>query len=176
MPRHLLTLLLLLGLTACGTAYRNTDVPMVAQADFEPEDYLGTWYEIARYPVPFQRGCTATQATYAPLAPGRISVLNTCRDGSPDGPLKQIEGTADIVGPGQLKVQFPSVPFVRSDYWVLWVDETYQTALVGVPNGRAGWILARTPEISPEARAQAEAVLRANGNDPTQLIEVAHAR
>ena len=47
-----------------------------------------------------------------------------------------IGGEARIVGPGRLKVRLDGVP-VQADYWVLWVDEGYRTAAVGVPSGRA---------------------------------------
>lgn len=163
-------------LAACGTAYRDTSVPMVTKADFDPDRYLGTWYEIARFPVPFQRGCTATTATYGAVDADTISVLNQCRDGSPDGPLKSIQGTADIVGPGKLRVQFSSVPFVRAPYHVLFVDNAYQIAVVGVPNGRAGWILARSPQISEARRADAEEVLRGAGYAVDLLYDVPHAQ
>ena len=47
--------------------------------------YLGTWYEIASFPQSFQRGCTATTATYTLRDGGQLDVLNRCRLGSPDG-------------------------------------------------------------------------------------------
>ena len=174
--RFIIALCALVLLTACGTQYRDTTAPMTAQADFEAARYLGTWYEIARYPVPFQEGCTATTATYQAVDDHTISVVNQCRQGDPDGPLDQIKGSARIVAPGQLKVRFNSVPFLRAPYWVLWVDQDYQTAVVGVPNGRAGWILARSPEIDAETRAKANDVLRENGYDPTALIETVQPR
>lgn len=65
------------------------------------------------------------------------------------------------------------MPFVRGDYWVLWTDADYETAVVGVPSGGAGWILARTPDLSASRRAEAEAVLRANGYDVERLMDVA---
>ena len=94
---------------------------------------------------------------------------------APDGPAERIAGTARIVAPGELKVKFANVPFVAADYWVLWVDEDYETAVVGVPSGRAGWILARTPTIDPARRAQAEAVLARNGYDPARLYDLPQA-
>ena len=168
-------LLALLALTACGTQYRDTSQPIVAKQDFDAARYLGTWYEIARFPVPFQTGCTATTATYGAVDEDTISVLNACRQDTPQGPLKQIKGTADIVGPGKLKVQFNGIPFVKGDYWVLFVDNSYETAVVGVPNGKAGWILARSPQITDEKRADTEEVLRGAGYDVSQLIDVPHA-
>lgn len=172
--RRILLLIALTLMTACGTQYRDPSSPITAQADFDPSRYLGTWYEIARFPVSFQEGCTATTATYGLIDDTTVSVVNRCRDGSPDGPLREIKGTATIEGPGQLRVRFSSVPFARAPYWVLWVNDTYEIAVVGVPNGRAGWILARRPEITEETRMQAEDILRANGYDTSALIEVEH--
>ena len=145
-----LCLLVCVLLAGCAT-YRDRDVPIAAQADFQPARYLGLWFEIARYPVRFEEGCTATTAEYGRIDATTISVVNTCRQGSPDGPAERISGSARVVGPGRLKVSFDSVPFVSADYWVLWVDEDYRTAVVGVPSGRAGWILARTPGSAPTA-------------------------
>ena len=173
----------LLLLAACGTplpnekvgglfeVYRDTSVPIASKAVFDPARYLGTWYEVARYPVPFEVGCVKVTAEYAMQDDGNISVFNTCRN--PDGSTKsEIKGSAEIVGPGRLKVSFPSVPFGASDYWVLWVDEGYRTAVVGAPNGRSGWILNRDPQIPRDRLNAAREVLDFNGYDLTKLMEV----
>jgi apolipoprotein D and lipocalin family protein len=173
-PRFSNLLLVLFLMAACGTPYRDTTAPITAQADFDPVRYTGTWFEIARFPVPFERGCTATTATYEILNDSLLSVVNTCRAETPEGPLRRIEGTAEIVAPGRLRVRFATVPFIRAPYWVLWVDDTYETAVVGVPNGRAGWILARQSQISAAKRQKAEEVLLANGYDPSRLLKVRH--
>jgi apolipoprotein D and lipocalin family protein len=161
-------------LTGCGVffeSYRDPDVTIASQANFDPTRYLGTWYEVARFPVVFEAGCVGVTAEYGLIDDDTISVLNTCRNA--DGSVKStILGSADIVGPGRLKVQFPSVPFVRSDYWVLWVDEGYRTAVVGAPNGRSGWILNRDPQISPDRLAAAREILSFNGYDLSRLQEI----
>ena len=151
--------------------YRDTDVPIVSKALFEPERYLGTWYEVARYPVPFEAGCVGVTAEYAAIDAETISVKNTCRN--PDGSERSvIDGTAEIVGPGRLEVSFPSVPFGAADYWVLWTDEGYRTAVVGAPNGRSGWILNRDPEIPEDRLKAAREVLDFNGYDLDRLMMV----
>lgn len=151
--------------------YRDIDTPIASQALFDPARYLGTWYEIARFPVPFEVGCVGVTAEYGDLGDDRVSVLNTCRN--VDGTVRSvIEGTAQIVGPGQLKVSFPSVPFGAADYWVLWVDGDYRTAVVGAPNGRSGWILNRTPTISPDRLKAAQDVLAFNGYALDRLLIV----
>ena len=153
------------------SVYRDTEAPIASKAVFEPERYLGLWYEVARYPVPFEAGWVGVTAEYGKRDDGLISVLNICRnlDGSE---RSRIEGTAEIVGPGRLKVRFPSVPFVAADYWVLWTDETYRTAVVGAPNGRSGWILNRDPDIPADRLNAARAVLEFNGYDLSRLVEV----
>lgn len=151
--------------------YRDTDAPIASKALFEPARYLGTWYEIARFPVPFEAGCVGVTAEYGAIDDQTISVKNTCRN--PDGSIKSvISGTAEIVGPGRLEVTFPSVPFGASDYWVLWTDADYRTAVVGAPNGRSGWILDRAPQIPADRLAAAREVLDFNGYDLTRLMEV----
>ena len=171
--------LFVLALAGCATqdsgglfsVYRDTDAPIASKALFEPERYLGVWYEVARYPVPFQTGCVGVTAEYGLRDDGLLSVLNICRN--PAGAeTARIEGTAEIVGPGRLKVRFPSVPLVAADYWVLWTDEDYRTAVVGAPNGRSGWILNRTPEIRADRFEAARDILEFNGYDLTRLLEV----
>lgn len=164
-------ILLLAGLAGCGVlgSYRDTGQPIAAKADFVPERYVGLWYEVARYPVIFQTGCRGVTAEYGLREDGQISVLNICRraDGSE---RSRISGAAEIVGPGRLKVRFPSVPFGAGDYWVLWTDADYQTAVVGSPGGRAGWILHRAPVIAEQDLQQAKEALIANGYDPSRLV------
>ncbi len=160
--------------SGCGffTVYRDTDVPISSKAVFDVERYMGLWHEVARFPVPFQTGCVGVTAEYALKDDGTVSVLNICRN--PDGTEKsRILGTAEPIGPARLEVRFTSVPFVVGDYWVLWTDEDYQTAVVGAPNGRSGWILNRTPTIRADRLQTARDILAFNGYDVSQLMEIA---
>ena len=164
--------LLMTAVVSCGLvlpSYRDTDVPIRSMAVFDPAAYAGTWYEIASFPVPFQKGCTRTTAQYEVLADGSLGVLNSCRKGTFDGPVDQIAGSARAVGPGRLEVRLEGVPVV-ADYWVLWVDEGYRTAVVGVPSGRAGWILNRDPQIPSDRLKAAQDVLAFNGYDLEELV------
>lgn len=147
-------------LSACvGQSYRDTSVQMTSMAVFDAQKYAGLWYEVARFPAPFQKGCTNTEAEYAVIAPGTLSVRNSCMK---EGRLSVIEGSANVVGPGRLKVRLGSIPFA-GDYWVLWVDEGYRTAVVGAPSGKVGWILNRTPDIPKDRLKAARQVLDFNG-------------
>ncbi len=151
--------------------YRDRSVPIGSALNFSTDRYAGTWYEVARYPVPFETGCVGVTAEYAALPDGGLSVTNTCR--TPEGTIRStIKGRADVVGPGRLKVSFDSIPF-PADYWVLWIDEGYRTAVVGAPNGRSGWILNRDPNIPADRLKAAREVLEFNGYDLGRLVKVA---
>lgn len=141
-------------------------------AVFDPVRFAGLWYEVASFPTPFQSGCTATQADYGVVSETRLSVRNSCIR---DGALSVIEGSADVAGPGRLLVRLDGVPFA-ADYWVLWVDNQYRTAVVGTPSGRAGWILNREPAIASDRLAAAEDVLRFNGYDVSALQRTAQGQ
>ena len=65
----------------------------------------------------------------------------------------------------KLAVNFAPIPLPKGDgnYWVLYLDPDYQTALVGSPNGSYLWLLARTKTISAEQRAALNAAAERNG-------------
>lgn len=164
-----------LGVAGCASdSYRDTDVPMVADESLDVDRYLGLWYEIARFPNRFERDCTGVTAEYGARDDGRISVLNTCRKGSPDGPVETAEGVAEVVGPGRLTVSFvPWLPFAKGDYWVLDVDPAHSVAVVGEPSGKTGWILAREPALDEAEFDKAVSVLQTMGYDTSYLQLVA---
>ncbi|MGB3406558.1 MAG: lipocalin family protein [Jannaschia sp.] len=170
-------LLACLALVAgCSTAvvapllptYRDQSVTIASKADFDAAEYAGRWYEIARFPVVFQNGCAGAIAEYTAPEDGKIRLRNTCLD---DGgrPTTSITGRATVTGPGRLDVALTGVPFI-APYWVLWTDEGYRTAVVGQPDGRAGWILNRDAAIPADRLAAALEVLRFNGYDTDKLI------
>jgi apolipoprotein D and lipocalin family protein len=142
-------------------SYRDTSVPIASKADFDPARLSGRWYEVARFPVPFQEGCAGAIAEYGPPEGGALSVRNICLDVE-GRVLRTIEGSARPAGPGRLSVRLDGVPFVAA-YWVLWADEAYRTAVVATPDGRAAWILNRDANIPPDRFAAAIEVLDFNG-------------
>jgi apolipoprotein D and lipocalin family protein len=164
-----------LALAACASAeYRDTSVPIEPVARVDLGRYAGKWYEIARFPNRFEEGCAGVTAEYALRDDGRVDVLNTCRKGGPGGPAETAEGVARATDASnaRLAVKFVEwLPF-EGDYWILHLDDEYQVAAIGNPAGTTGWILARTPEISPEARADAIAALERNGYETERLLEV----
>lgn len=109
--------------------------------------FLGTWYEIARYPNDFEQDCQGVTAQYSLKDSGKIRVVNTCRD-SDGRTTDRIEGVArvdDRRTNAKLKVSF-FWPF-SGPYWIIDLDADYQYAVIGEPSRRFFWILSRTPTM-----------------------------
>lgn len=112
------------------------------------ERYMGRWYEIASFPSRFQpKNGVNTRATYKLNGDGTVNVLNETWN---DGKRGSIEGTAFKADPksdeAKLKVRFYVPPFlpiipVTGDYWVLYIDDDYQVALIGQPSRKYLWVM-----------------------------------
>jgi apolipoprotein D and lipocalin family protein len=136
--------------------------------------YTGNWYEIANFPQSFQRGCTASTATYAARSDGDIDVLNRCRQGSVDGPEKSARGRARVVDKAsnaKLEVSFFR-PF-WGDYWIVDLGANYEFAVVGHPSRDYLWILSRMPTMDSQVYDAIVARLAAQGYETKRLVRTA---
>ena len=134
---------------APGLAAEREPLETVDSVDLER--YLGKWYEIASYPMRFQKGCTATTATYSLRDDGLIKVVNRCRKDSLDGKAKEAVGRARVVDRetnAKLEVSFFG-PF-WGDYWIIDLGPDYEYAVVGHPSRDYLWILSRTPTLDDD--------------------------
>ena len=165
--------MLLAGLlSACGA-----DKPLATVNQVDLERYSGTWYEIARLPQWFQRGCYNSTASYSLNEDGTVRVVNRCkREGKEPS---EAEGTARVV-PGsdnaKLKVRFDSwisrlLPTItEGNYWIIALNQDYQTVVIGEPSRKYLWILARTPEL-PDDQYQALVQLAENKGFPVDELQ-----
>ena len=124
---------------------KEVDNSTVSQLDIH--QFMGKWFEIARYDHSFERDMTNVTAEYYLLDDGKIEVINR---GFKNGEPKRIVGKAKqpqpIDYPGRLKVSF--FLWFYSDYYILDLDKDYQYAIIGSSSDKYLWILSRTPEMS----------------------------
>jgi|SRR5471032_523551 len=139
--------------------------------------YQGTWYELARMPMFFQRNCAQSEAHYVLKDDGNIGVTNRCR--TIEGKWEQATGTASPQVPGKtdklwvvfdnwFSRLFPGL--AKGDYWVLYIGDGYKTAVVGNPDRKYLWLLSRTAQVSEETKQELLAKARQQGYDTTKLI------
>lgn len=133
--------------------------------------YVGKWYEIAKIPNRFQKKCARNvTATYRLLADGDIEVINRCIQA--DGKVEDITGVAKVVDRktnSKLKVSFfrpLGISLFWGDYWIIGLGPDYEYALVGTPDRKYGWILARKPSLDPSQLDEIYHLLRRQGYQP----------
>ena len=165
-----------LGACATTTTERRQLPALETVPHVDLSRYLGTWYEIASFPQDYQRGCTATTATYTLRDDGMIDVVNRCRLGSPQGKEKTAHGRARVVDRttnAKLEVSFFR-PF-WGDYWIIELGQDYSYAVVGHPARDYLWILSRTPTMSPDRYQNILGRLRAQGYETSRLVPTLQA-
>nr|WP_099559886.1 lipocalin family protein [Stenotrophomonas geniculata] len=153
--------------------------PLKTVADLKLPRYLGTWYEIARLPMRHEpEGCTDVSAHYTLLDNGNVGVTNRCRM---DGEVEEATGEACAVDndSARLEVSFlPKglrwLPFAKGDYWVIQVAPDYSVALVGSPDRKYLWLLAREPQLDATVQDHYLASARLQGFDLSELIQTPH--
>ena len=101
-------------------------------SNFNLEQYLSTWYDIAHLPMKRQ-----------PEDSTDISAVQSLNE---NGKVDEAIAEAIIVDAEHAKLEIRflpeglhRIPFTKGDYWVLKIDPDYQTALVGEPNKEYLW-------------------------------------
>ncbi len=176
MKQHLL-LWALVATFASSAAVAQTDKsPLQPIASLDVARYMGTWYEIAKYPNSFQNKCARnTRADYQSKPDGTVQVRNRCV--MADGQTTEALGAARQVGPAdspKLQVRFAPawlsfLPWVWGDYWVIDLDPQYQLVAVSEPKREYLWVLSRTPTVEPAAYQALLVRLAPRGFDMTRL-------
>lgn len=140
-------------LAGCWSSLPEDPPEVVAAVDLER--YAGLWYEIARLPVFFQDAEDRATARYTLNADGTIDLVNTAI--RPDGTTRSVTGTAvPVPGSNNAKLRvtidnffarlFGSPP-EYGNYWILELADDYSLALVGSPDRKTLWLLARKPQV-----------------------------
>ncbi len=167
--KKLILLLLSFALNGClGMPDSVTPV-----SNFEIQNYLGKWYEIARLDHSFEDGLSQVTAEYTLKDDGGVSVLNKGFLAE-ENRWKEAEGKAyfvDSESDGYLKVSFFG-PFYGS-YVVFDLDrEDYHYAFVSGPNTDYLWLLARTPTVEQNIIDKFVTMAKERGFDTENLIFV----
>ncbi len=171
---------ILLGLAATTMVYAQAK-PLHVADKVELDKYLGVWYEIARKPMSFQNQCDSNvTATYTFNENGNVLVDNRCT--MKDGQQSHAIGEAFVQNAPfntKLKVSFlPEairwLPAGRGDYWILKIDENYQTVLVGEPSRKYMWVLSRDPHPDQHVINEYLDYAKSVGYDLKNLIRTKH--
>lgn len=168
--------ILLVIVACCLTGGRHHVAPLPTVPCVDLARYAGAWHEIARLPNLFQATCACSQARYEPRPDGSLTVINSCV--TRRGRRREVVGRAEPVpcsGNARLRVRFTGIASLapvpqEANYWIIALDDDYQWAMVGTPDRRFLWILARDTRLPPDVYAGLVERARGLGFDVARLV------
>ncbi len=156
--------------TSCASIPQGVD----AVTSFEKDNYLGKWYEIARFDFKFEKGLNNTTAEYTLRNDGKIKVTNRGYDYEKKE-WREAIGKAKFTGSdttAMLKVSFFG-PFY-SGYNVIALDNDYKYALVCGTSFDYLWILSREKSIPEAIKKDYLAKAKELGFNTSKLLWIEH--
>lgn len=166
-------------LSACSERM-SPEAEQAIVPSFDPTQYVGTWYEIARLDNRFEKGLEQVTAQYSIEADGTLKVVNRGFNAKKNdwseavGKAKFVDAAnTDGTRTGRLKVSFFG-PFY-GEYNILELDKPYYNYAL-VSSGRDYlWILSRTPQLTYPIKQHLMAKAKALGFATDQLLFIRQA-
>jgi apolipoprotein D and lipocalin family protein len=163
------TMLLAFILSLVTTTAAQTVTPI---SKLDLDKFMGTWYQIERYPIKSQRHCVSDAMMLYAFGDKKSSfqIVTSClmKDGNSDS--WNFKGKLDKGGSGAMKVN--RIWPLTAKYWVLATGPAYEWALVGSPGHNSLWVLSKSKTLPPDVLAAIEAQAVAQGFNTTKLVKM----
>jgi apolipoprotein D and lipocalin family protein len=162
-----------LVLYACSDESVRSMPELRAGANIDLSRYMGTWYVIANVPYFAERGKVATRDVYTLDTDGNIETTYVYRK-TFDGSEKTMSSLGMVQpGTGNARWIVSMWWLIRADYLVLEVAPDYSWALIGQPNRKLAWVLARNPAMDDTLYSLLIEKFRGYGYDSARFARVA---
>ncbi len=163
------------GLAGCQVAPKTSWTEPL-QAMNQPVDlnrFMGEWRVIAHIPTFIEKQAYNAVERYELSPDGTIATTYTFNKGDFDGPLKTYRPKGFVHNHetnAEWRMQFVW-PF-KAAYLILYLDEHYETTVVGVPDRDYVWIMARSKTIPENRYDELLGLLAETGHDLSKLRRV----
>ena len=175
--RRIAAALALVALGACaaeipppvpsGPSYRDQTAPIGITSRFDAKKFEGVWYVRAGFdPALGRMAFRMIDTAKGPamrLGAFVCDPAGVCGDFAEDLPVKRM-------AKGRYSVRMPDGK--TREFWVLWVDEGFRTAVLGNKTGDFGWIVDRSTKGGADRIKAAREILDFNGYDVSRLRTV----
>ena len=163
-------------LTACADAPKNpnprADVPLTnAQVDLPK--YMGRWYIVAHIPYFLEKDMVEMHTTYLLRDDGKVAETFEAKKGGFSGDAKKYE-LLDTPDPKTGNAYWSVQLFwpISASQTTIYVDDAYQTTLIGYKDKSLGWVFSRTPEISDAKYQEMLKIFEQQGYDVSKFRKV----
>ena len=149
------------------TACANNTMKAIHTVDYvDLNRFMGDWYVIANIPTFIETNAYNAIENYQLNADGTIATTFTFSDGSATGEEKRYQPTGFVVDKNSnalWDMQF-IWPF-KAEYRIIYLDEDYQTTIIGRTKRDYVWLMSRNPEMEPEGLEKAMKFIEQQGYD-----------
>ncbi len=167
---NLLVLSLITLLSACGSQNLK---PIDTVEHVDLKRFMGEWYVIANIPTFIETDAYNAIETYKMNEDGSIATTFTFRKGSAEGNRKQYNPTGFIVDKQSnalWDMQF-IWPF-KAEYRVIYLDDDYQTTIIGRSKRDYVWLMSRQPGIDENSYRSLLGFIQSQGYDIDKVQKV----
>jgi apolipoprotein D and lipocalin family protein len=169
--KKIVTLCFGLFLHAC-----QSDEPYLKTVEsVDLDQFQGKWYVIANRPTIFEKNAYNATETYSlNKETGKIDVDFKYKKGDFEGPEKSVPQTAWVHNEStkaHWKISLWWLPF-NLDYLIIDLDKDYQWTVVGVPNQKYLWVMARKPEMDDVLLSKILTEVKNKGYDTSEVNRV----
>ena len=166
---------LTLGLTSCQTVSNDPPVGKLQaiSRQVDLQRFMGDWYVIGNIPVFIEKEAYNAVESYQLAEDGTIPTTFTFNQGGFDGPLKIYRPKGFVYNResnAEWRMQFVW-PF-KAAYLITYLSEDYQTTIIGVPDRKYAWIMARTKTLPEATYQKLVAELKRQGHDVSKVRKV----
>ncbi len=150
-------------------------------ATLDPVDYvdldrfMGDWYVVAGIVTAMEQDAYNPVESYERVGPEKIRTTFTFNKGSFDGKVKEMHPVGfvrDTQTNAVWGMQF-IWPF-RMDYRIIYLDDAYDTTVIGRNKRDYVWIMSRSPTIAPEEYEKILRMLASVGYDTDAIRRMPH--
>ena len=135
--------------------------------------FMGDWYVIANIPTFLEKNAYNPIESYRLDEDGSIATTFSFNAGAMDGEKKVYNPRGFIINSetnAEWGMQF--IWPIKADYRIVYLDEDYQTTIIGRNNLDYVWIMARQPKISNKMMVELTQFVASMGYD-SSLLELA---
>jgi len=173
--RTAITLIVIMMIIAAPGCKTRPAIETVAEVDLNR--FMGDWYVIASIPTIFEKDVYNGVESYQLAEDGTIHTTFTFNKGAFDGPVKSYRPRAFVQDANSNAVwgmQFVW-PF-KAEYRIIYLDNDYETTVVGRTKRDYVWIMAREPAIDAADYNRIIQFIADQGYDISKVKKVPQAK
>ena len=169
MKRLFTAILLLVVLIISGCA---TNMPMKTVDQVDLDKFMGDWYVIASIPTMFEKNIANAIERYDRIGPRKIQTTFTYfKQNDPERhQMNPVGYVKDDPSNALWGMQF--IWPIKADYRIIYLDDDYQTTIIGREKRDYVWIMARQPAIPEPLYDDLVKFIESVGYDTTELKKV----